>query len=116
MWASIDDEAGLVCQRFGLFNHHVLDTRAGRSLPKGPLEPFERIGVASGDHLDAAIREVAGRSDEPFTPGGIGREVAEANTLHAPAHQVSPRSAHPVIVAQGLPTPDATSVRALPRR
>ena len=72
----------------------ALDARAGRPVPHVALEPLERLRVAFGGDLDAAVRQIPDPAVQPLAGGGRLGEEAEADALHAPADQISPRAEH----------------------
>ena len=51
--------------RHGVVDLHVLDARARRSVADRALEPFDRLGLAFGGRLDAAVGQVAHPAVQP---------------------------------------------------
>ncbi len=70
---------------------HFVDTRARRTVPNRALESFDRIGVAFGGDLDAAIRQVAHPAGHRFALGRPDSEEAEADPLHASGDEIAAR-------------------------
>ena len=80
--------------RHALFDLDVVDARPARPLAKGALEAIERVGVALGEGLDVAIRQVAHPAVDALALGGLDGEIAEADSLHAAGDQKAPGDAH----------------------
>jgi len=91
---SFNAEAGLPSGRNHIVHVDVFDARVGRPVPQAALEPFERVGVAFGGNLYAAVGHVFHPAEDPLAcRGGLG-EISEANALHTAANHVSPRDYH----------------------
>ena len=71
-----------------------LDAGRRRAAAHRGLEPIDRLGVPFGDHLDAAVGEVAHPAVHPFARRGVVREPAEPDALHAAGNHVAARDLH----------------------
>ena len=54
----------------------MIDARARRAVPDGPLEAFHRLGVAFGEGFDAAAGKVADPAVNPLARGdGFAKNI-----------------------------------------
>ena len=81
---------------------HVLDPRAGRSLPQGNLEARHRFGLAAGHHLDAAVVEILHRSGNAFAASRVECEIAKSDALDAAGQKESFSDQHEPLIIVGL--------------
>ena len=77
----------------------IVDAGVRRPAPQRGFEPGQRVGVAFGFDLDAAVGQIADVSVQAFAAPGVEREEAVADALHAARDHIAPRRPHRRIVA-----------------
>jgi hypothetical protein len=85
---------GKAARRLNLDRVDIVDASAGRPSPYGHLEPLQRLHVALGDDLDAAVVLVAHVPLNAFALRGVLYEESEPDALHAAFHDVPPPHEH----------------------
>src|SRR5262245_40225094 len=73
---------------------HLLDAGAGRAMADRVLEPRDRVRVAFGQRLDAAVRQIADPAVQSFALRHRLREKSEADALDAAVHEISSGDPH----------------------
>ena len=72
----------------------MLDARGRRPVAERALESLDRLGLAFGLRLDAAVGQIADPAVQPLMRRGGFGEPAEADALHAACDQISTSDAH----------------------
>ena len=72
----------------------VGDARPAGALPQRALDARHRLVVAFDQRFDAPVGQVAHPAGHAFAVGGVLGEIAEADTLHAAADEISPGHTH----------------------
>jgi len=73
---------------------HVFDTSARRAVTDRMLESRDRVRLAFGQRLDAAIRQIADPAVQSFALRHRLGEKTEADALDAAAHEISSGDPH----------------------
>jgi hypothetical protein len=81
---------------------HVLDARAGWSLPQRDLEACHRLGLAAGHHLDAAVVKILHRSGNALAASRVECEVTKSDALDAAGQKESFSDQHEPLIIVGL--------------
>ena len=81
MWLSRHAKPGEAARRLELWRLDFVDAGAGRPAPHRHFESLQRIGVAFGDDLDAAVMLVADVALNALALRGILDEKPEPDAL-----------------------------------
>jgi hypothetical protein len=79
-------------------HEHVVHARTNRTLPKAAFEAHDRVGIALGHDLHAAIVQVAYVTGDAFPRGGAVREIPESHALHPTGHDKASSDEHETVI------------------
>src|SRR5262245_38700647 len=77
-----------------LLGLELFDARRSGTAPQRHFQPLNRFLLPFCEDLDPPVGQVADPAEHAFARGGVVREPAEADSLHAPRDHVTPRQPH----------------------